>query len=108
MAPFVESAFSPLKEFTIASSIPLWGISCISYVQLTDVPLPGADFSGENVVERHMERLGRDALLSSIREAADFHSKTDLDVVLKEYGAMRGLLTAGSVLQNDLGCRKTI
>ena len=49
------------------------------------LPAPFADFSGEDVVERHMERLGREPLLQTIRDAAQ-HKSSDLDNVLKEYG----------------------
>lgn len=49
-----------------------------------------ADFSGEDVVERHMLRLGRgrEPLLESFRAAARA-SDGDLEDVLKEYGASR-------------------
>ncbi len=44
-----------------------------------------ADFSGDDVVERHMDRLGREPLLQTIRDAAGYQN-ADLDRVLKEYG----------------------
>ena len=49
-----------------------------------------ADFSGDDVVERHMERLGREPLLQTIRDAAGYKN-ADLDNVLKEYGEGGGI-----------------
>ena len=47
-----------------------------------------ADFSGEDVVERHMARLGRDPLMQSIRDSVlGKAGSPDLDAALKEYGA---------------------
>ena len=45
------------------------------------------DFSGDDVVERHMDRLGREPLLQTIRDAAGYKN-ADLDRVLKEYGEL--------------------
>lgn len=45
-----------------------------------------ADFSGEQVVQRHMTRLGRESLYTKIESATVAGSRTDLELVLQDYG----------------------
>lgn len=64
-------------------------------LRLNPKPRPLVDFSGEDVVERHMARQGRDALMQGIRDAAQCRlGSPDLDAALKEYGAPPQLQTA--------------
>ncbi len=45
-----------------------------------------ADFSGEQVVQRHMSRLGRELLYHRIEAASTTMDRKALEVVLQEYG----------------------
>ena len=45
-----------------------------------------ADFSGEQVVQRHMSRLGRELLYHRIEAASGTDDRKALDLVLQEYG----------------------
>lgn len=47
-----------------------------------------ADFSGEQVVQRHMSRLGRELLYHRIEAASGTEDRKALDLVLQEYGAL--------------------
>ena len=55
-----------------------------------------ADFSGEQVVQRHMSRLGRELLYHRIEAASGTSDRKALDLVLQEYGAPILCLTPGS------------
>ena len=46
-----------------------------------------ADFSGEQVVQRHMSRLGRELLYHRIEAASGTSDRKALDLVLQEYGS---------------------
>ena len=45
-----------------------------------------ADFSGEQVVQRHMSRLGRELLYHRIEAASTMADRKGLELVLQEYG----------------------
>jgi len=45
-----------------------------------------ADFSGEQVVQRHMSRLGRELLYHRIEAASSTADRKALELVLQEYG----------------------
>lgn len=47
-----------------------------------------ADFSGEQVVQRHMSRLGRELLYHRIEAASGTDDRKALDLVLQEYGVL--------------------
>ena len=51
-----------------------------------------ADFSGEQVVQRHMSRLGRELLYHRIEAASGTEDRKALDLVLQEYGALYSLV----------------
>lgn len=67
-----------------------------------------ADFSGEQVVQRHMSRLGRELLYHRIEAASGTADRKALDLVLQEYGVLsfalpaNVVLHAASALQSDL------
>lgn len=58
------------------------------------VVLCAADFSGEQVVQRHMSRLGRELLYHRIEAASGTDDRKALDLVLQEYGVLHSC-TAG-------------
>ena len=54
-----------------------WGVCAVA-----------ADFSGEQVVQRHMSRLGRDLLYHRIQAASTAADREVLELVLQEYGML--------------------
>lgn len=58
-----------------------------------------ADFSGEQVVQRHMSRLGREALCDRIETATGSGSRSDLELILQDYGGLDA-----SCMHPELAC----
>ncbi len=54
--------------------------------QLSPYLLHVTDFSGEQVVQRHMSRLGRELLYHRIEAASSTDDRKALELVLQEYG----------------------